>query len=478
MRSSAEGASRAQDFLVWAVFAAGAALRTVFLVDYRPGFLGIPDTGSYIDAAHRGLFSNVYDPAGYPLFIRGVHALDPHLSLLILLQHCLGLATAALLYLVVRRVTQSKLLGLIPAVIVLFDGFGLWVEHTPISEPVFTFLVAGALYAALAAVNGPRSRLVLAGALIAAGGMVRPAGLILIPLFGAWIFGTRGGARGSRLLDAFTLIAPACLLVGAYVVVQNAQTGFTGITRDSGRVFYARAAPFADCSRFTPPAGTATLCEKTPPGSRGSPNQYLTGFPDHQAQIGPAGRSISPAWRAFGPPPNGDGPLAAFGRAAIGGQPLDYLQAVAKDFHYYWADHHRAFIAAAARVDPAVEHAVTSYYATGAGVANQGLGFLRWYGRSIEVTGALMIALLIAPVSGLLVRDRRARGAAVLLACTGWLLPLASDALATVDPRYLLPAYGPLAAAVAIGAGGLGSRRGGVGSRRGGVGSRRARLPI
>jgi len=72
-----------------------------------------------------------------------------------------------------------------------------------------------------------------------------------------------------------------------------------------------------------------------------------------------------------------------------------------------------------------------------------------------------MILLLLAPLSGLVAgADRRARRAAVLLACTGWLLPLVADAVASVDPRYVLPAYGPLAAATAIGLQGVWERRG------------------
>jgi len=162
-------------------------------------------------------------------------------------------------------------------------------------------------------------------------------------------------------------------------------------------------------------------------------------------------RSISPAWRVFGPPPAGNQKLLAFGLAAIIHQPLDYLSHVANDFHYYWADHHIAFFNAGAQVDPSVESAVTGYYTTGAGVHTDGLGFLRWYGKHIEITGVLTIALLLGSLTGPIVGDRRVRRGAILFASTGWLLPIAADAFASVDPRYILPAYGPLAASTALG---------------------------
>ncbi|MGI8715593.1 MAG: hypothetical protein ACR2NR_20915 [Solirubrobacteraceae bacterium] len=442
-------------------FAGGVVLRVVFMLEYRPGFLGISDAGSYIYAAHFGLFSNVYDPAGYPLFVRVLHTIDPHLSLLILVQHGLGVATAALWYQSVRRVTGSTVLGLIPAVLVLFDGYSLWVEHTPITDTLFTFLVAALSYLAVAAAEGRLWPLAGVGLLIGVCTTVRPIGFILVLVVGAWILWVYPGPGRHRLAAAITLALPALVVVAGYVVIQRADTGFTGLTQDSGRVIYARAARFADCHRFTPPAGTAELCERTPEDKRGSANQYLNGTPDrdlahlavHEGQITATTRSISPAWRVFGPPPGGNGKLLEFGLDAIVHQPLDYLSAIAGDFHDYWADDHRAFIAAAASVEPPVDQLVAGYYRTGAGVSSSGLGFLRSYGETIEVTGVLMVMLLLVPVLGLFSGDRRARRAAALFACTGWILPLAADAIATVDPRYMLPAYGPLAAAGAVGLG-------------------------
>ena len=38
---------------------------------------------------------------------------------------------------------------------------------------------------------------------------------------------------------------------------------------------YARAAPFADCSKFTAPAGTEILCEQRPPSERPGPFGYV-----------------------------------------------------------------------------------------------------------------------------------------------------------------------------------------------------------
>jgi hypothetical protein len=246
------------------------------------------------------------------------------------------------------------------------------------------------------------------------------------------------------------LLAPVCAVLAAYLLAQQSAIGFLGLTQTTGRAIYARAATFADCSQFTPPAGTRALCETTPTRDRGSFNQYETGYPDRAPPGLVVNRSISPAWRVFGPPPNGNGKLMAFGLTAMVNQPLDYVRTIADDFAGYWIDDHHNFIAADATIDPDVVRAMRSYYGTG-GATVGGLGFLRWYGNWIELKGWLVIALLLVPAVGFLTHDRGRRQAAVLFAAAGWLLPLAAVATASGNVRYILPAYGPLATAAAIG---------------------------
>jgi hypothetical protein len=439
--------------IVTAVFSAGLAIRIAFVVLYRPAFLGIPDSGTYIDSAHHALFSDVYETAGYSLFVRIVHVIFPHsLTVVIILQHGLGIATAGLLYWAVRRVTGSELLGLVPAVVVLFDGFGLWVEHTPLADPLFGFTVALALALTLAAREGSLWLVAAAGAAIAIAGVVRAVGLVLIPLAFVWLVWTRPGSGRvrARVAGIAVLLAPVCAVLAAYLLAQQSATGFLGLTQTTGRAIYARAATFADCSQFTPPSGTRALCETTPTRDRGSFNQYETGYPDRAPPGLLVNRSISPAWRVFGPPPNGNGKLMAFGLTAIVNQPLDYVRTIADDFAGYWIDDHHNFIAADATIDPDVVRTMRSYYGTG-GATVGGLGFLRWYGNWIELKGWLVIALLLVPAVGFLTHDRARRQAAVLFAAAGWLLPLAAVATASGNVRYILPAYGPLATAAAIG---------------------------
>ncbi len=437
--------------LVTGVFAGGVMLRVLFMVAYRPALLGIPDSGTYIESAHRNLFLDPVHPAGYALFLRVLHVIDAHLSATIAVQHLLGLLTAVVLFKLVRRATANTLAGVIPAIAVMFNGLQLFVEHSPLSDPLFVLLVALVLLVAIQARDGRPWTLAALGVLVGASVMVRSVALVLIPLITIWLLLVARGGRVERGARAMVPLVIALSLTGAYVVVQRSRTGVEGLTQADGRFTYAVAAQFADCSKFSPPPGTRALCQTSPPARRGSMNQYLEGYPDHGPGVPPGGRGVlSPAWRVYGPIPNGNDELAAFGREAILHQPVDYLAVVARNFSYFWRGSPRAFITAALAPNPGVDTSVTSYYATGSRLSKVGFGAFRSYGRAIELDGALVLLLLFLSLSAVMVRNAEARAIASLCAAAGWLLLLGAAAVHT-DPRYALPALGPLAAAASIG---------------------------
>ncbi|MEA2480394.1 MAG: hypothetical protein QOJ07_2316, partial [Thermoleophilaceae bacterium] len=244
---------------------AGALLRLVFFFAWRPAFMGWPDAKSYIDVAHGDLFGNVLRPAGYPLFLRGLEVLVPDIRFVILVNHALGLATAALLYAAVTRATGSRALGLLPAAIVALGGDGMFLEHSPLSEPLFTFLVAVALYAAVRATDGGSLGWpALAGLSLACATSVRVVGLALLPLVVIWLlFAVPRAPLRRRLLTAAAGALAGFAVLGAYCVAEYHAEGEWGLSRNGDWHLYGRVAPFADCTKFTPPPGTAALCEST-----------------------------------------------------------------------------------------------------------------------------------------------------------------------------------------------------------------------
>src|SRR4051794_13786655 len=84
------------------VLLAGVLLRGLAIAAWSPAFMGWPDAKSYLDVAHGELFSNVLRPAGYPLFLRSLDGLHASLGVVVGVNHALGLATAVLLFMIVR----------------------------------------------------------------------------------------------------------------------------------------------------------------------------------------------------------------------------------------------------------------------------------------------------------------------------------------------------------------------------------------
>jgi len=92
---------------------------------------------------------------------------------------------------------------------------------------------------------------------------------------------------------------------------------------------YARAASFADCKEFTPPAGTESLCETSDPRTRQGPDHYMW-QPDSPAiKLVPDG------------PTSEDALVGAFGGAAAKAQPLDYGRVIAADLWRFVAPDER-----------------------------------------------------------------------------------------------------------------------------------------
>lgn len=439
------------------LFAVGIALRCGLIIAYRPAFLGIPDSGTYIQAAHAGLFSDPVDPAGYPLFLRIVHAFTAHLAAVTVLQHAMGVATAGLLFALGRRI-RNTWVGLLPAAVVLLDGLQLWAEHSPLSDPLFTFLCTGALYLTVRARELRLLPLAALGLTLGMATAVRSVGLLLIPLYVVWLLATGPGTARTRLIRAAVPLASAVAIVFGYIELQYHHSGVFGFTESDGRIEYAVAAPFADCSKFTPPAGTRGLCQAIPAAQRGSFNQYLWGFPDHASALPPGGRgAVSPAWRVFGPMPGGNEQLGSFARTAILNQPGAFLGQVLGNFHYYWTKPPGTFVKDASRAQATVVAAADAFYGPGVRTTRAGFGVLDSYARAVEIPGWPLLVLLALSLLAIPAAGAGERSVVLLAAGTGWLLLLGS-ALVASDPRYALPALGPLGLASAVGLAGLADR--------------------
>jgi hypothetical protein len=442
----------------------GLALRVYFYERWRPALTGFPDSSIYIQDAITGIFNDPLRVGGYSEFLRLMHGIHPHLSFAIFVQHMLGLASGLFLFGAVRRAGFSGWVALLPAAVVMLSGSEIFVEHAPLSEGVFIFLVDLGIYAIVRAWTRWAWGM-LAGLALGAAVDVRSIGLLLLIAIVVLTLFVAPSTWRQRVVVATLLAVGAALPIGSFLVAHEESQGYGGFTGAGYFDLYARVAPFADCSKFTPPAGTADLCIRTPPSQR--PGHDFWEF-----------TASSPAVNVFGEPdevvpkPGENSKLQAFAEAAIIGQPLEYLEYVGRDLvrivdpsfpsspygdagptgteygntpqelvSYYFNTSNQY----------ALQQLLGTYY-PGDGEVHENINLLLDYERDTRIEGPFMALLLtLALVAPMLTAGRRRRATVFFLAVTVVLLA-GPVFVSEYDYRFTIPAFGPLAATAAIGA--------------------------
>ena len=472
---------------------AGIGIRIAYVIAYQPALVGYPDTHAYLVAAREELFWPTMQVIGYPVVLRALHGILPSLAFVAIVQHVLGVATALLFWAAARRVTGSPWPGLVPAAIVLVGGDQALFEHAILSEPLFAFLLAAAIYTAARCLDGRRMGWVLAtGLLLGLAGTVRVAGVALVPLLGLWLLLVPAPSWRRRLAVGAAGFAAGAVVLAGYLVVAHDRTGAWSFARNGAFNLYGRVGPFADCTRFTPPKGTEKLCESTPREVRSSPQWYVFDWG-------------SPAKLNYGDPQVGGASRAevaevgAFARAVILAQPGDWIGATLTDFERYVApwkyqrlgptptarDYHRLLVHPLGidRVTPDArgwyDDAFSLAPGNQASVREPTWIALGDWQLATSIEGPVMLVLLLLIPVGLVTGRGRERLAVLLLGGLSVILLLIPVATLNYDGRFGVPVHGPLAAAAAIGALGVLRRGAPAAARLAGraAGRRHAALP-
>jgi hypothetical protein len=428
---------------------------------YSPAVLQWGDGTRYLRVGPTGFFGDPYSPAGYTAFLRAIHFFDSNLLVTMAIQNVVGLAGGTFLYLMVRRVSGHLWLGLLPAGIVFLSGDFIFLEHILMAETLFMALVFASLYAALRALDDPHPNAWLAGSsvLMVASALVRPITLELPLVVGAWAFVALGPTSRQRVVNALAAIVPGAFLLSAYLLVASSIGPYTGINEMSGWDLYSRIAPFANCQKFTPPPGTRKLCETTSPLKRNGPFYYswITTSP---------GRSAFPLTPAASKKPG------EFARAAIEGQPLDYLKAVVKDMLRYVDPNIGTerqysgipyalyqFSYKTPGVQETMEKEIKKKGYSGVTVRSGGIQELEAYQTVVRVDGLPLLLMGVLAFVGIVVERGRRRWAIVLLSICSFLMFLLPVMTLSYDVRYGWPPTPLLAAAAALSGLGLFERR-------------------
>jgi 4-amino-4-deoxy-L-arabinose transferase-like glycosyltransferase len=444
-----------------AIVAVGLALRVYFLIRWRPALVGFPDSTTYMQIAHTGIFDNPFRAGGYGEFLRLMHLIRPYLRFAIGVQHLLGIASGLLLYATVRRAGGPRWLGLVPAAVVMLGGSEIFLEHAPLSEALFIFLVDLALYGIVRSWYGSPAWALLAGLALGVATDVRAIGQAVVVVIAIATLLAPGHWR-RRLLTAVLLVASATVPVLYYTHENKVTTGHSGLTSTGYFDLYARVAPFAQCSKFHPPKELRRLCIATPVSQRPGHDEW-----EYTA--------LSPAFRVFGDPdlyvePGENAQLRRFALDAILGQPLRYAEYVGRDLvrivdpSFSSSPYPRIGNAGYGNTP----ESLLDYYflpSTSAGAAvvideyypgdvtvHDSIGFLLTYEKDTRLEGPAMALLLLLGLLAPFVTRADQRRAATLFLAAALVLLVAPILTSEYDYRFTVPAFGALAAAAAYGA--------------------------
>jgi hypothetical protein len=442
----------------------GFLLRVYFMWVWRPAITGFSDSGIFFQGAVASLWSAPGRTVGYAMFLRLLHGISPHLILVIIVQHVLGLGAAVLWFLAVRRCGGPRGLGLAPAAIIALGGDELFLEHAALSDSLFIFLLSAMLYCAVRASQGPARWAALAGLCAGLGLWDRTAALPMVAVIAIWLLFSAGRPTRRTITVGVLSLVISLASIGVYIEWRYAASGLSGLTTNASWNLYGRVAPWADCTKFTPPPGTQALCETTPLSRRvyRTDADYIFGQSRAVQLLGPS--------YLISKYPHAMTLLRRWSEAAVLGEPLAYLHAVWLDtirlvdpnhpsYSYMSADELIRFMLYGPDGHSGVNKFVTSWQVPlypGDPAAHRGdIQPLKAWERITRVDGAWMVILLLLCLLGPWLLVGRARSGMMLFACTALALMFFPILVAGYEYRYTIPAFAPLLAAGALATWGL-----------------------
>lgn len=325
-RASRVPATLRAHWLIVALVAVGALLRTLAWVAYQPALL-YGDSFRYLDnvGVHR---PDGLHPIGYDLLVLRPVLTVGGLELVTALQHLVVLAAAVALYALGLRLGAPRWLAALGAAPLLLDAYQVQIEQMIMSDSWQQVLLVALLWVLLGrGAPGPR-RAALAGLLLGVAVLFRLVAVsLVVPVLGylliaggAWrCLRTWGGLR-TVAARSLALLAMFAVVVGGYATYFQSATGQWGLTKSSGNVLYGRTAVLADCDRLELDPVVRLACPDEPLGARKGIDHYahMVRFPEWVERF-PPGTDIVAVQRSFG-------------WAVLRAQPLDVAVAVGRDF--------------------------------------------------------------------------------------------------------------------------------------------------
>jgi len=437
------GGLLARHWLFAAVLAGAVALRAVVMLGYPP-VMWFNDSYRYVsDAIH--LTTNPSRPSGYPFFLRLLLPFHSF-TLVAALQHLMGLAMGAGIYVLLRRRGLPAWGATLAAVPVLFDAYQVQVEQQVMSDALFMLLVTGAVVLLCWDDRISVPVAVIAGVAIGYATVVRSVGLPLLVVVAVCLLARRAGWRALA-----ALVVAGAIPIASYMFVYYLQHGRLATADSAGTYLYGRVQSFASCPVMKPPASLAPLCDPRPPAARPIAVEYIWSTSD-------------PLWKfgqgLFNPRVNA---LAQrFAVRAIEDQPLSYLRVVAADTWRAFGWNHNVnydrqtnvlylFSNPPPQIPSWANWKALRAYQPGLGqtrAVQPFAGFLGAYQRWVYLHGTLLGLMLLAGFAGLVARWRRWGGLVLLPWAVAVMLLVLPMATSGFSYRYTLAVI-PLASIAA-----------------------------
>ena len=439
----------------WTLVAAGIVLRVVASLAYWPTIPSNADSWPYAYYAGHDIFGDPQHPAGYSLFLAIVGLFTRNVAAFTVLQHLLGIATALAMFAAVRRLSGSPWPGVVAAAFVLLNADQVYQENQIVSEWLFTLLWALGLYATARTIDARTARwrwAIAAGVLTGLAVVVRTQGALLIPVFALGVLLSRPRPWRAHWRSPVALLLSGCVVLLGYGTAKALDTGEFQIGPSPGWQLYAHVAPFADCALFTPPRGTAKLCETIPPSEREGDGHYL---------YDPS----SPAVALWGKIGNHDNLAMSWALAVIEAQPGEYLRSVWGIMRDYYVPGTFKYVPGAgddidselswkgvvpptaAATVKGMESFFDPFHPTAHPRRQQALYD---YQRVFRLGATLLTICSLLTVLALCVGPRRTRVCALVLGCGAVLTLVPQAAGGAYVGRYSVPLSGSMGASAAV----------------------------
>jgi len=299
------------------VLAVGVAGRVLTMIAYRPALLYI-DSFGYLDNSGP-LRPTGSEPIGYPLMLKLLLDIG-NLTFVVAVQHLLGLAIGASIYVLMVRHRMPKTLAALAGAPILLDAYAWEIEQNILTDSLFLVLIAAALVL-LTWRHQPGPGLAAgAGLLLGAAVAVRAVGeAALVPAV-LFVVSTTGPSWRRRFTASGAFAVACAVPLVSYSLYAAGFSGPHGLRVSNSVMLYGRTATIADCASL--PSDLKPLCPS------GTVSDRQRRGPDYYSSA-PASPYFTVAAATHQPAPANAGRFSIY---VIEHQPLRFAGAVGHDF--------------------------------------------------------------------------------------------------------------------------------------------------